>query len=115
AGGGAEGWGGAGGGGGGGEGGGGAARRYAHAITIDQRDLNVAVRVVHDMNRRQCHWPRAPPPPDGAILARQPLPPVIQHPRRHAMLLRKRARLRSARLPATGEVKHLGSTIVLCL
>src|SRR5262245_49668484 len=39
----------------------------------------------------------------------------MQHPRRHAMLLRKRARLRSARLPATGEVKHLGSTIVLCL
>jgi len=40
---------------------------------------------------------------------------LLQHPRRHAMLLRKRARLRSARLPATGEVKHLGSTIVLCL
>jgi hypothetical protein len=57
---------------------------------------------------QHCAWHLRP-------VTREPLPPVIQHPRGYAVFLRKGARRRSARLPPTRKIEHLVSSIILCL
>src|SRR5207253_2094656 len=83
-----------------------------------QDDLQITTAEIgarHDMNGRQLHASRSPLSASPTLRLRQPLPPVIQRPRRHAVPFSKRPRVQAAVSPLTGELQHLLSSILLCL
>src|SRR5207249_9551833 len=86
-------------------------RRDAHAIATGEKNLDVTRLVSRngdDVDGRQLHASRSPPgAPQRPILARQPLPPVIQGPRRHAVLLGKRSGAGPAVTPLASQLQPL--------
>src|SRR5439155_14930786 len=69
--------------------------------------------VGHHAHARESYASRCPSA-RRPILTQQALPPVIQHPRRNALLLSEGAGLHSTVPPSSGQVQHLVSSVIWC-